>query len=49
MLKVRAVIPLLALILTLARVASAQDADPIAGIDSVVSSRWRQTGENSRQ
>ena len=48
MLKVRAVLPLLALILTLTPLASAQDADPIAGIDNVVSSRWRQTGQDTR-
>src|SRR5215475_12951986 len=50
MLKARAVVSLLAVMLTLAQVSSAQqDADPIAGIDNVVSSRWRQTGQDTRE
>jgi LPS-assembly protein len=51
MLKVRAVLPLLGLILTLAPVASAQqDVEPIAGIDNIVSARWRgQLEENTRE
>jgi len=50
MVRARAVVPLLAVILTLAQASSAQqEADPIAGIDNVVSSRWRQTGQDTRE